>query len=306
MKKLSAILGTLAVAAIVGCGGDGLKSTASGLRYKIFDGGSKEKVAYGDIIKFRFEQRIQSSKTGKDTILNNNTLSMPAYAKVDSVGAIYDPSEVFALLGVGDSAVTYIEVDTILKKGATLPPFINKDDKLLVTFKVLEVFKDDSTAREDQMVEMQKEQTRLMEENQKLEEKATSLVGPKTQEIEKYLADNNIKAEKAPQGTFVLVSEKGNGPAVAEGKTVTVKYTGKLFPSGEIFESNADENGRPLEVVVGQNRVIKGWEEGLKYFNKGGKGTLFIPFNLAYGSQPGPGGTPHENLIFEIEIVDVK
>ncbi|WP_126971166.1 FKBP-type peptidyl-prolyl cis-trans isomerase [Gynurincola endophyticus] len=307
MKKLSAILSTVALAAMVSCSGDGnLKTTASGLRYKIFDGGTAEKAQYGDIIKFRYEQRIKFAKTGKDSILNSNAESMPAYAKVDSVGAVYDPSEVFNLLGLNDSAVTYISVDSLAKKGANLPPFITKEDELLVTFKVVQIFKDDSTARADQMIEVEKEQARLVQENQKLEDKAASLIGPKTEEIEKYLADNKINTVKAPKGTFVLVSNAGTGAQVEDGKTLVIKYTGKLFPSGEQFESNAGPDGRPFEFVIGQGRVIQGWEEGLKFFKKGGKGTLFIPFNLAYGAQPGPGGTPHENLIFDIEIVDVK
>lgn len=305
MKKLSAILGSFALVAVIGCGGDGkLDTTASGLRYKIY-GNSTEKTEVGDIIKFRFEQRIKFAKTGKDSILNNNSESMPAYAKVDSVGPVYDPSEIFSKLGVGDSAVAYISVDTIVSKGATLPPFISKEDELVVSFKILNIFKDDSTAREDQMVEMEKEQARLIKVNQELEAKAESLIAPKTQEIEKYLADNNIKFEKAPKGTFVAITEQGTGAQIEDGKTVSIKYTGKLFPSGDVFESNF-ENGRPLEFVVGSGRVIQGWEEGLKFFKKGGKGTLYIPFNLAYGSQPGPGNTTHENLIFDIEVVDVK
>lgn len=55
------------------------------------------------------------------------------------------------------------------------------------------------------------------------------------------------------------------------------------------------------------NRVIKGWTEGMKLVGKGGKITLWIPSDLAYG----PRGTgrdigPNEALRFDVEIVDVK
>jgi hypothetical protein len=32
---------------------------------------------------------------------------------------------------------------------------------------------------------------------------------------------------------------------------------------------------------------------------------LYIPAFLAYDAQPGPGKTPNENLIFDVQIVDV-
>jgi FKBP-type peptidyl-prolyl cis-trans isomerase FkpA len=51
--------------------------------------------------------------------------------------------------------------------------------------------------------------------------------------------------------------------------------------------------------------VIPGWDDGLKVFKKGGKGTLYIPAFMAYDAQPGPGRKPFENLMFDVEIVDV-
>lgn len=55
------------------------------------------------------------------------------------------------------------------------------------------------------------------------------------------------------------------------------------------------------------NRVIKGWTEGMKLVGKGGKITLWIPAEMAYG-QRGAGRDigPNEALQFDVEIVDVK
>jgi FKBP-type peptidyl-prolyl cis-trans isomerase len=61
----------------------------------------------------------------------------------------------------------------------------------------------------------------------------------------------------------------------------------------------------PIGFVLGQQRVIPGWDEGLRKFGKGGKGTLYIPGFLSYGSRPGPGGQPNEALIFDVEMVDI-
>jgi FKBP-type peptidyl-prolyl cis-trans isomerase len=57
--------------------------------------------------------------------------------------------------------------------------------------------------------------------------------------------------------------------------------------------------------VIGKAQVIQGWDDGLRKFKKGGKGTLYVPAFLAYDQQQGPGHKPYENLIFDIEIADV-
>jgi len=51
--------------------------------------------------------------------------------------------------------------------------------------------------------------------------------------------------------------------------------------------------------------VIQGWDIGLQYFGKGGKGSLYIPAMLAYGPQPNGQIKAYENLAFDIEVVDV-
>ena len=51
----------------------------------------------------------------------------------------------------------------------------------------------------------------------------------------------------------------------------------------------------------------KRWEEGLKYFSKGATGKMIIPALLAYGQQGSPPVIPpYANLVFDIEIADVK
>ena len=51
--------------------------------------------------------------------------------------------------------------------------------------------------------------------------------------------------------------------------------------------------------------VIRGWDEGITYFNKNSKGTIYIPSSLGYGAS-GAGGVipPNAVLVFEIELID--
>ena len=57
--------------------------------------------------------------------------------------------------------------------------------------------------------------------------------------------------------------------------------------------------------MIGRHAIIPGWDDGLRLLRKGAKATLYIPAFLAYDQQPGPGRTPNENLIFDVNIVDV-
>ncbi|KAF0106352.1 MAG: peptidylprolyl isomerase [Anaerolineaceae bacterium] len=97
----------------------------------------------------------------------------------------------------------------------------------------------------------------------------------------------------------------GAGAQAVAGKTVKVHYTGK-FPDGKVFDSSVSR-GEPIEFVLGQGRVIKGWDEGIALMKAGGKAQLTIPPNLAYGER-GAGGAipPNATLVFDVELVEVK
>jgi len=106
-------------------------------------------------------------------------------------------------------------------------------------------------------------------------------------------------------GLGYIMVKQGSGVQAENGKTVSVHYTGKLT-DGTKFDSSLDRN-QPIEFVLGQGRVIKGWDEGISYLKVGGKATFIIPSDLAYGER-GAGGVipPNATLIFDVELVDVK
>jgi FKBP-type peptidyl-prolyl cis-trans isomerase FkpA len=80
-------------------------------------------------------------------------------------------------------------------------------------------------------------------------------------------------------------------------------YTGTLV-DGTVFDSSV-ERGATIKFKLGQ--VIKGWQEGLAMMKEGGKATLVIPPELAYGDM-GSGGAvpPGATLKFEVELFKVN
>ena len=103
----------------------------------------------------------------------------------------------------------------------------------------------------------------------------------------------------------------GKGKEAVAGKVVVVHYTGWLRDAkaekqhGKQFDSSVGRG--PFSFALGAGRVIKGWDEGVAGMKVGGKRTLVIPSELAYGAR-GAGGVipPDATLIFDVELLDVK
>ena len=106
--------------------------------------------------------------------------------------------------------------------------------------------------------------------------------------------------------------KQGTGAEAAAGKAVVVHYTGWLYdPSvpdghGRKFDSSVDRKV-PFGFFLGAGKVIKGWDEGVAGMKVGGKRTLVIPPNMAYGER-GAGGVipPNATLVFDVELLEVK
>ena len=117
----------------------------------------------------------------------------------------------------------------------------------------------------------------------------------------------------AAEQLIVTDTKVGTGKEASTGATVYMHYTGWLYRPlaknmhGKLFDSSIPR-GEPLDFVLGAGRVIKGWDQGIQGMKVGGKRTLIIPSELAYGSRPAPGSgiPPNSALIFDVELVDVK
>jgi protein-disulfide isomerase len=108
-----------------------------------------------------------------------------------------------------------------------------------------------------------------------------------------------------PGGLVLKDVKVGTGPAVKSGDTVSVHYVGTLT-DGKEFDSSR-KHGQPFDFEVGKGRVIKGWDQGLVGMKVGGRRSLTIPSDLAYGDR-GMGSVipPKSTLLFDIELLSIK
>jgi FKBP-type peptidyl-prolyl cis-trans isomerase FklB len=119
-----------------------------------------------------------------------------------------------------------------------------------------------------------------------------------------YLSENKQK-----EGVVVLESglqykilKEGKGPQPGPSDVVKVHYTGSLI-NGKVFDSSI-ERGEPVTFPV--NGVIAGWTEALQLMPTGSKWQLFIPADLAYGSNGNRSIGPNETLLFDVELIDIE
>ena len=127
---------------------------------------------------------------------------------------------------------------------------------------------------------------------------------------EKFLAENKTKegVQVTPSGLQYKVIKQGNGAVPADTSKVKVNYKGMLIDGTEFDSSykRKDKNGKTKPATLRANQVIKGWKEALTMMPVGSKWELYIPYDLAYGSQNRPPHIkPYSALVFEVELVGI-
>lgn len=147
--------------------------------------------------------------------------------------------------------------------------------------------------------------------------------------LEKIEKKSGVK--KTESGLLYKVTKQGDASMMPKDPrdVVKVHYTGRTR-EGKVFDTSKfanrskeqqemmrkqspdsfDEKGAPKEAdepaKFPLNRVIKGWTEGLQLVGEGGKITLWIPSDLAYGTRgAGRDIGPNEALQFDVEVIEV-
>ena len=113
---------------------------------------------------------------------------------------------------------------------------------------------------------------------------------------------SNVRAVKSASGLIFNEILAGVGKQATAQSTCVVHYHGTLT-DGTVFDSSVDR-GSPAKFPI--RNVIQGWQEGVALMRVGGKATLVVPSDLAYGDKGSPPVIPAgATIIFEVELLEV-
>lgn len=265
---------------------DGFTVLPSGLEYKFIKDAPGKPGKVGNQITMYFKSSVgdsvmfDSKKMIKDEFVSF-TLQNPRFNS--------DVNEGLLLMSKGDIAVFRTPLDSIVKAGDRLLPWMDPKGKMVYNVEALDLKTPEQVDKENA-------------------EKEAAQIAKDEKDLNDYFKAHNVTPTKTATGLYYLITEAGTGEKPQVGQQVTVNYTGKTL-NGKVFDSNMDSafhHVQPFTFPLGHNRVIKGWDEGIALLKKGEKATLYIPSRYAYGVQsPTPDIPANSVLIFDVELVDI-
>lgn len=101
----------------------------------------------------------------------------------------------------------------------------------------------------------------------------------------------------------VTDTKPGTGTEAKADSTITAHYTGALAKDGTIFQSSKD-TGQPFTAPL--SNLIPGWQQGIPGMKAGGTRRIVIPAAQAYGEASQAGIPANSDLVFDIELIEVK
>ena len=263
------------------------KALESGLEIKKIKKGKGRRVKEGEFITFDFEIRFLDGKLAYSSIESNRPASYEYGKRFDTKGLM----EALGTMRQGDEVELLIPSSLALgEKGR--PGMVEPYTALHYFVRLTDV---KTKAEHEAELEAKRKNEAAKLEAARLQEASV---------LAKYIADNEITVEPTASGLYFISTLEGDGEQAVAGDKVKVHYTGTLL-DGTKFDSSVDR-GQAFEFVLGQGKVIKGWDEGIAMMKVGGKATLILPSSLAYGErQAGALIKPYSPLKFDVELLDI-
>ena len=294
------VLALIGLVFFCGCGGSGsggnkaTGTTDNGFQYIHHIQNEGAKPQPGEYAYFHFEvyvddSLLQSSHENPKTPLAQ--LPTAELAKMQPNPVI----DVLPMMAIGDSMTVSQSLDSLPKR----PPGFEKFNEFIFTVSL-------------QDIKNEEEYKVIADAEEKERKEKAAVVQARIGEITEFstsvLAD--YKAGKledqivvTDSGLKYVIHEEGKGAVPDAGEVIDVHYYGMLT-DGTMFDSSF-KGGMPISFPVGRGQVIPGWDEGLTIFKRGTKGTLFIPYELAYGEAGSPPVIPPKSeLVFYVELLD--
>ena len=149
--------------------------------------------------------------------------------------------------------------------------------------------------------------TKALEKPKKMEEEKQK------SEVEGEEKNNNISNKDTPENNYIDITEDGgikkkiikkgkgeNNPT--EGKTVFIYFESKY--KDKIFDHSLENE--PFQFIIGENKVIKGWEVALRSMTIGEKSEFIMTPEYTYGDKQVKDWIPPNSVLnYEIELIAI-
>ncbi|MEX2182534.1 MAG: FKBP-type peptidyl-prolyl cis-trans isomerase [Gemmatimonadaceae bacterium] len=107
----------------------------------------------------------------------------------------------------------------------------------------------------------------------------------------------------ASPGYFYRDVEVGAGVEAAGGRTVRISYVVRLADGREVDRADRDA---PVSFRIGEGRVIRALDAGIRGMRVGGARQLVVPPELGYGAQGAGPIPPHAVLVMLVRLESVE
>lgn len=304
--KYNTLLAVLAISVLsIACNEE--RTTESGVKVNIVEKGDGTSLKDSTILQLNMRyvnsngnEQWNSAKSGGPVPIQYNK------ALWKDRGTMY---EALAIMKVGDSAIFDISAKDLYEISfkTSVPDSLDSMSNVTFYARMISMMTTDEF-QAYQKAEYEKAQEKAREERAaaqaKMIEEAAETIKKDGEAIDQYLAENNLAAQTTTSGLRYIITQQGEGENAKSGDNVSVHYHGTLM-DGTKFDSSYDR-GTPFGFVLGQGRVIMGWDEGIALLNKGAKATLYIPSTLAYGERATGNIAANSILKFDVELVDIQ
>ncbi len=162
----------------------------------------------------------------------------------------------------------------------SIPPYSN----LVYDIKLLKI-----TTAEELRAEAEKAQAALKVESEKA--------------FADYVSANGI-VDHTPSGLYYSKSLATDGAMPQKGQKVVIKFVASYLDGTPL--GNSDDLDGDFEVSYGNGVMLKGLEEGVGLMHVGEKARFVLPYQLAYGEHPYGNIPGCSNLVFDVELVEIK
>ncbi len=272
------------------------KYTDSGMKYIVYKENPGQKAKQRDFVTIEMVY-----KTEYDSVLfDSRQNKVPMRFQLQQPPFAGSMEEGISYLAAGDSATFFVSADSMVQKvfakmtkgNYERPGFLKPGSHLKFDIKLLRI-----QSELDASEEMYHELDRL--------------AALEKSDIARYIAEHHITEQPDTSGVYVIKNTEGKGAKVEQGKTVLINYSGRFF-NGIVFDSN-DKSGKPIDLIIGNSKMLKGWDIAFRKLRQGDKATVIIPSAKAFGEEGVRNKMngdyiiqPNTPLLFDVEILEVK